>query len=106
MSLFNYILGTAAAIMSISSSYGAYNNYLINKEKYIKEIVSDSVEYSYCTYVKEQKKICWTDVHKKIARNYAVNYFNDNSIYTVDKIRLNRMIEFRLLEIKSLMPSK
>jgi len=100
------ILSISAAIFSMTNTYSAYNNYLINKDKYIKDIISDAVEYSYTTYVKDVKKSNpdnWTEDTKKQARQIAIDYFNNNSIYKdVSNIRLQRMIEFKLLEIKTL----
>jgi len=100
--LFQTILSISATIFSIASGYGAYNEYLMKREKYIIECISDSVEYSYLTYVKQQKKDNWSSDHKKIAKKYAVDYFNNNCIYKINYMRLNRLIDYRLLEIKAL----
>lgn len=102
MFLFECILGISATIISFASSYGAYNDYLINKERYIKEIISESVEHSYLTYVKQQKQIYWSCQEKKIAEKYAMNYFKKNSIHKLDDHKLIRLIKYKLLELKSL----
>lgn len=99
--LFESILSGSATIISMASGYGAYNKYLIEKDKYIKASISDSVEYSYLTYVKPQKQNIWSTEQKQIAKKYAIDYFNDDCIYKINNIRLNRLIEARLFEIKA-----
>lgn len=101
----NIILSISAAIFSMVNTYSAFNNYLINKDKYIKDIISDAVEYSYITYVKNIKNNYdnWTEEAKNKALEIAKDYFNNNSIYKdLSEIRLQRLIKFRLLEIKTL----
>ncbi len=95
------ILGVGATIISIANGYGAYCDYLINKQKYINEMVADSIDYSYNFYVKPNK-LEWDNLKKKEALNIAKSYFRENSLYYVNDVRLNRIIEIRLLEIKSL----
>jgi hypothetical protein len=86
----------------MESCYTAYNKYLISKDKYIKESISDSVEYSYLTYVKQQKKDVWSTEQKQIAKKYAIDHYNDTCIYKINNIRLSRSIDHKLLEIKAL----
>ena len=52
------------------------------------------------TYVKPQKQNIWSTEQKHIAKKYAIDYFNDDCIYKINDIRLNRLIEARLFEIK------
>ena len=99
--LFQSILSTSATIISFATGYGSFNQYLISKDRYIKESISDSVEYSYLKYVKQQKQNIWSTEQKQIAKKYAIDYFSDDCIYKINNIRLNRLIEARLSEIKA-----
>ena len=101
------ILNLSATIFSITNCYSTYNNYLINKETYINDIVLDSIEFTYLNYVKDIKKSEWTNETKCKALITAKDYFNNNCIYknNVSNIKLNRLIEYRLLEIKTLKKS-
>jgi hypothetical protein len=102
VNLFNGFLSIFGAIISGSNGYIAYNNFMVSKNKYISDIVADSVYYSYINYVKDKKGTkLWDSSAKKEAVKLAAGYFYENSYYSIPINRLERLINYEIIKIKA-----
>ena len=89
----------AFALTNIQNNIGkAY----IQKDKYLKDVVSESCEYTYLTFVKDKKKINdWNTTTKNNSLNITRNFIKEKYPFHIQDHKLNLLISERLTLIKN-----
>ena len=74
----------------------------IQKDKYLKDVVSESCEYTYLTFIKNKKEINeWNVNTKSDSLELTKKFIKEKYPFSVDDHKLNLLISERLTLIKN-----